>query len=136
MMLLPCFTGLRVADVQLPAPEFFSTRDAATAFFHKGAVVRLTHGDAVVSVVLAQQDQPSVMQCDDGLTAQFFGLQVTDDSEHPQFFGRIAAATAGLLTVPVGSMIALSADQAVDVQGWMMDLIADTTREVRQGCAA
>lgn len=135
-MMFPCFTGLRVADVQLPAPEFFGTRDAATAFFHKGVVVRLTHGAAVVSVVLAQQDQPSVMQCDDGLTAQFFGLQLTDDSENPQFFGRIAAATAGLLTVPVGSMIALSEDQAIDVQHWVMDLIADTAREVRKACAA
>ena len=54
------------------------------AFFHKGVVVRLSHVQPWSRVVLAQQDQPSTMQCDDGLNAQFFGLQVTDDSEHPQ----------------------------------------------------
>lgn len=135
-MMFPCFPGLKVEDVRLPSPEFFGTRDAATAFFQKGVAVRLSHGAAMVGVVLAQQDQPSAMQCDDGLNAQFFGLQVTDDSEHPQLFGRIAAATAGLLTVPVGSVIALSEDQAIDVQHWMMDLIADTAREVRKACAA
>lgn len=140
MMLLPCIPELRVTDVTMPRPVLTFKDGQCIARFPAGLVVDLTYGPYQVRVSMAQMAhglagvRPVLMSCDDDLDAEYLPLQLSKYGGGN--FGSIAAAPAGLLTIPVGSLIALTSQQTGDMLDLLDCTIAAMAREAYAGVAA
>lgn len=131
MILLPTFPDLRVTGISVPDPELVTKDGHATAVFPAGLVVDMAYGPYQVRVSIAQSAKSiGCLSIRDDLDATYLLPDLTDAETRYQF-GRIAAATAGLLTIPVGSLVALTGQQSNDLLDVLEDIVADVASSAR-----
>lgn len=131
MILLPMFADLRVTGVSVPDPELVTKDGHATAVFPAGLVVDMAYGPYQVRVSIAQSAKSiGCLSIRDDLDATYLLPDLTDSETRYQF-GRIAAATAGLLPVAVGGLIALTGQQSNDLLDALEDIVADVASSAR-----
>lgn len=132
MILLPIFPDLRVTGVSVPDPELVTKDGHTTAVFPAGLVVDMAYGPYQVRVSINQSAKNiGCLSIRDDLDATYLLPNLTDSTETQYQFGRIAAATAGLLTVPVGSLVALTGQQSNDLLDVLEDVVADIASSAR-----
>lgn len=131
MILLPIFPDLRVTGVSVPDPELATKNGHTTAVFPAGLVVDMAYGPYQVRVSIAQSAKNiGCLSIRDELDATYLLPDLTDAETRYQF-GRVTAATAGLLAIPVGSMIALTGQQSNDLLDALEDIVADVASSAR-----
>lgn len=143
MMLLPCIPELRVTDVTMSRPVLTFKDGQCIARFPAGLVLTLnfTAFDFVgeVRVSVAQSDAEVPTSVTDDLDAMWFLPMLSEcdaDFKGARYFGRIAAAPAGLLSIPVGALIALTGEQAAHMFDLLDCTIAVMACEAYAGVAA
>lgn len=143
MMLLPCIPELRVTDVTMPRPVLTFKDGQCIARFPAGLVLTLnfTAFDFVgeVRVSVAQSDAEVPTSVTDDLDAMWFLPMLSEcdaDFKGARYFGRIAAAPAGLLSIPVGTTIGLTDQQCSDLFALLEDAVVDMARAALSEVAA